>query len=204
MTLQVTGKNVDAGGAFQDYINEKISSILEKYIGQEISGHIRLEKVRTGFRTDCSLRLKTGLLVEAHGEGEDAYASADAAVERLEKRVRRYKRRLKSHHQSNREGQARIPAFAAREHVVKVDQAEASGEEQDSPLIVAENELSLSELTVSEAVMHLDLTENPFLIFRNAGSGKINVVYQRGDGNIGWVDPINETSSLANETVSAS
>jgi len=204
MTLQVTGKNVDAGGAFQDYINEKISSVLEKYIGQEISGHIRLEKVRAGFRTDCSLRLKTGLLVEAHGDGEDAYASADAAVERLEKRVRRYKRRLKSHHQSSREGQAHITAFAAREHVVKVDRAEASGDDQDSPLIVAENELSLRELSVSEAVMHLDLTENPFLIFRNAGSGKINVVYQRGDGNIGWVDPFNETSSPANETANAS
>ncbi len=204
MTLQVTGKNVDAGGAFQDYVTGKVSNVLEKYIGPEISGHIRLSKERTGFRTDCSIRLKTGLLVEAHGVGEDAYASADAAVDRLEKRVRRYKRRLKSHHQSGRDEKMLEKAFAAREHVVKVDQPETDGEHPDSPLIVAENEFSLNELSVSEAVMHLDLTENPFLIFRNAGSGNINVVYQRGDGNIGWVDPFNEKSPGAAGTATVS
>ena len=98
MTLQVTGKNVEAGEAFKTYITEKLGDSLEKYIGPEISGHIRLEKERGRFRTDCSIRLKTGLLLESHGEGADAYASADAAVERMDKRLRRYKRRLKSHH----------------------------------------------------------------------------------------------------------
>lgn len=201
MALQVTGKNIDAGGAFQEYVTGKVETVLEKYIGPEISGHIRLEKERTGFRTDCSIRLRTGLLLEAHGFGEDAYASADAALERLEKRVRRYKSRLKSHHQSNKDGRLlRDVAFAAREHVVKVDTAEAEQDATDNPVIVAENELELCELSVSEAVMHLDLTENPFLIFKNAGSGNINVVYQREDGNIGWVDPAaGQTSEKSKE-----
>ena len=90
MTLQVTGKNVEAGEAFKIYITDKLSDSLEKYIGPELSGHIRLEKERGRFRTDCSIRLKTGLLLESHGEAADAYASADAAVERMDKRLRRH------------------------------------------------------------------------------------------------------------------
>jgi len=203
MTLQVTGKNVDAGGAFQEYINDKITSVLDKYIGPEIAGHVRLEKERTGFRTDCSIRLQTGLLLEAHGVGEDAYASADAAIDRLETRVRRYKRKLKSHH-SGRDAQPSGMEFPAREHVVQIDQQESDTDTHENPVIVAENQFNLSELAVSEAVMHLDLTENPFLIFRNAASGSINVVYRRKDGNIGWVDPSNEPAAVVNSAATTS
>jgi ribosome hibernation promoting factor len=198
MTLQVTGKNVDAGLAYKDYIEEKIAAVLEKYIGPEISGHIRLEKERITFRTNCSIRLRTGLLLEAHGEGSDAYASADAAVERLEKRVRRYKRRLKSHH--NRDAAHNENSFAARDYVVHVDEAKTDEKNDDNPVIVAETETKLHSLAVSEAVMRLDLSEEPVLMFRNAGSGDINVVYRRPDGNIGWIDPSNSQTagSVAN------
>lgn len=189
MTLQVTGKNVDAGEAYKHYVGEKLSSVLEKYIGPEISGHIRLEKERGRFRTDCSIRLRTGLLLEARGEGGDAYASADAAVERLEKRVRRYKRRLKGHH-NGREIPAGAPEIAARDYVVQLA-SEDDAEEADAhnPVIVAEAERGIRELPVSEAVMQLDLTESAFLVFRNAAHGGLNVVYRRPDGNIGWIDP---------------
>ncbi len=189
MSLQVTGKNVEAGGAFQEYITEKIANVLGKYIGPEIGGHVRLEKERTGFRTDCSIRLKTGLLLETHGAGDDAYASADAAVDRLEKRVRRYKRRLKNHH-NPRGAQELGAAVPVRDLVVEVDQSgEAEKALQDHPVIIAEHQRDLCELSVSEAVMRLDLTDNAFLMFRNAGNGNINVVYRRQDGNIGWIDP---------------
>ncbi len=188
MTLQVTGKNVDAGGAYKDYIAEKISVVLEKYIGPEISGHARLEKEKTGFRTNCSIRLKTGLLLEAHGEGHDAYSSADAAVERLEKRLRRYKRRLKNH-QSGRDTSLPAPERAARDYVVQVDAEESDDDNATHPVIIAETERGIRELSVREAVMHLDLTEDQFLVFRNGGNGELNVVYRRADGNIGWIDP---------------
>ncbi len=197
MTLQVTGKNVDAGGAYQTYIMDKVSNVLEKYIGPEISGHVRLEKERSTFRTDCSIRLRTGLLVEAHGSGGDAYSSADAAIERLEKRVRRYKRRLKDHHHGRQNG-AELPAeLPARDYVLqRADEERDSDTKPDQhPVIIAETERAIRELTVGEAVMHLDLGERPFLIFRNAGSGGINVVYRRPDGNVGWVDP--ETTGQA-------
>ena len=189
MTLQVTGKNVEAGEAFKVYITEKLGDSLEKYIGPEISGHIRLEKERGRFRTDCSIRLKTGLLLESHGEGGDAYSSADAAVERMDKRLRRYKRRLKSHHNGHAR-QPLAPEFTASDFTVRADEDEADAHValSEDPVIIAEAERGIKELAVSEAVMQLDLTDRSFLVFRNAAHGGLNVVYRRGDGHIGWID----------------
>lgn len=196
MVLQVTGKNVDAGDAFQNYIYDKISSVLDKYIGPEFSGHVRLEKEKNHFRTDCSIRLRTGLIVEAHGTGSDAYASADMAVDRLDKRVRRYKRRLKDHHQRRNDGNGTVPAeVMARDYVLQVTDEEAiSAADTDHPVIIAENQRGIRELTVSDAVMHLDLAESTFFIFRNAGNGQLNIVYRRPDGNVGWIDPSTDSS----------
>jgi ribosomal subunit interface protein len=98
MSLQVTGKNFEVGEAFQKHVADRIAAVLEKYIGPQLSGHVRVEKERGRFITGCSVRLRTGVVLEATGEGTDAYASAEAAIDRLEKQVRRYKRKLKSHH----------------------------------------------------------------------------------------------------------
>jgi ribosomal subunit interface protein len=192
MPIQLTGKNVQASDAFKDYIVAKLSESLEKYIGREISGHVRIEKERGRFRTDCSLRLKTGLLLETHGEGADAYASADAAVERMDKRLRRYKRRLKDHH-NGRQGDDAVREYTATDFTVRADDVEVEGDETthevaEHPVIIAEAERSIPELAVSEAVMQLDLTDQPFLMFRNAGHGGVNIVYRREDGHIGWID----------------
>ncbi len=189
MTLQVTGKNVEAGEAFKVYITDKLGDSLEKYIGPEISGHVRLEKERGRFRTDCSIRLKTGLLLESHGEGSDAYASADAAVERMDKRLRRYKRRLKSHHKGHALGQ-KPDETAANDYTVRADEDDIDVNEalSEHPVIIAEAERSIKALPVSEAVMQLDVTDRAFLVFRNAGHGGLNVVYRRTDGHIGWID----------------
>jgi ribosomal subunit interface protein len=189
MTFQVTGKNVEAGEAYKLYITDKLGDSLEKYIGPEISGHIRLEKERGRFRTDCSIRLKTGLLLEAHGEGADAYASADAAVERMDKRLRRYKRRLKSHHNGHaRDELARETAVT--DYTVRADEDDMAATEalSEHPVIIAEAERGIKELPVSEAVMQLDVTDRSFLVFRNAAHGGLNVVYRRADGHIGWID----------------
>jgi cellulase/cellobiase CelA1 len=133
--------------------------------------------------------------LEAQGEAGDAYSAADVALERLEKRVRRYKRRLKNHHHGI-SGYSRAGESSATDYVVRVDEEanETDDREEDAPLIVAESERVVREMTVSEAVMHLDLTEDAFLVFRNAGHGGINIVYRRTDGNIGWIDPQSGTS----------
>ena len=192
MTMQFTGKNIDAGDAIQTYIEDKLSNVLEKYIGTEVDGHIRLEKERNQFRTNCSIRMPSGLLLEARGDGGDAYASADAALERLEKRVRRHKRRLKNHHSGRSDGHT--VDLAARDYTVQIDDESNQAEVQDNPVIIAETELKIREIPVSEAVMQLDLTDSPFLVFRNAAHGSLNVVYRRQDGHIGWIDPSEKTS----------
>jgi ribosomal subunit interface protein len=186
MTIQVTGKNVEVGDAFTSYISDKVVTVLGKYLGPEIAGHVRLEKVRSEFMTACSIRLKSGLVLEANGEGGDAYSSADAALEHLEKRVRRHKRRLKSHH-NGREVSSR--EIAASDYTVRVDSEDEESDEAGYPVIIAETERGISEMPVSEAVMQLDVTESPFLVFRNASHGDLNIVYRRSDGHIGWIDP---------------
>jgi ribosomal subunit interface protein len=190
MTIKVTGKNIEVGEAFQTYVTDKISSVLEKYIGPEVGGHVRVEKERGRFRTNCSILLRTGLLLESQGEAGDAYTSADAALERLEKRVRRYKRRLKNHHHGATTS-AQPRETTASDYLVRIDEEayETDSHQMEAPLIVAESERVLREMPVSEAVMQLDLTEDAFLIFRNAGHGGVNIVYRRADGNIGWIDP---------------
>ncbi len=188
MSIQVTGKNMETGDAFQTYVTDKARAVLDKYIGPEISGHIRIEKVRGQFTTNCSMRLKTGLLLEAHGSGSDPHASADAAMERLEKRVRRYKRRLKDHHQGNSGNSANF--LSANDFVVQMDdEAIDTTEENSEPVIIAESVREVREYSVSQAVMQLDLTEQPFMVFRNAGTGSINIVYRRDDGHVGWINP---------------
>jgi ribosomal subunit interface protein len=184
MNLQFTGKNIDPGDAYKSYVAEKLGVSLGKYIGPEITGHIRLEKEKSQFRTDCSIRLKSGLLLEARGDAPDAYASADAAVEHLEKRVRRHKRRLKSHHNGRDTSLNDMPA---RDYTVRADTDDESAGDH-APVIVAETERGIPELPVSEAVMQLDLTESSFMVFKNAAHGGLNVVYRRPDGHIGWID----------------
>lgn len=202
MTLQITGKNVEAGDAYQTYVADKIRSVLKKYLGHEVDGHVRLAKERGFFKTHCSVRLASGLLLEAHGEGGDAYASADNALERLETRVRRYKGRLKSHSAASAAASRRKGDIDARDYVVSVADEEPHDEPAKSPVIVAEAPHAIGELTVSEAVMKFDLTEAPFLVFRNAAHGGINVVYRRADGNIGWIDAEPSSQSQANGAAS--
>lgn len=187
MTIQITGKNVDAGTAFKDYVATKLPAAIEKYVGTDITGHLRLEKERGRFRTDCSIRLPTGLVIEAHGDADSAYASADVAIERLETRIRRHKRRLKRHH-NGRETQDPIAEFAARDYTVSVEDEPEDQPHDTHPVIVAETERAILELPVSAAVMQLDLSDRAFWVFRNAAHGGLNVVYRRADGHIGWID----------------
>lgn len=188
MTIKVTGKNVDVSNSYTTFAVERVRDALDKYVGSDISGHLRLEKERGRFRTSCSIRLSSGLMLEAQGGGVDAYASVDSAVEKLEKRVRRHRRRLKSHHHGGKSRQV-VFELLGRDYTVELgDDADVEAH-RDHPVVVAETEFRLPELSVSEAVMQLDLTDGKFLMFRNAGSGATNVVYRREDGNVGWIDP---------------
>lgn len=197
MTIQITGKNVDAGDAFQSYAGEKIRTLLQKYLGRESDGHVRLERERGLFRTTCSVKLPSGLLLEAHGDAGDAYGSVDAAAHRLETRIRRYKERIKDHSSSPAR---RRNEFEARDYIVGAGDEDLQGQDGENPLIIAEGQRNIGEMSVSDAVMHLDLSEAPFMIFKNAGHGGLNVVYRRPDGHIGWIDAELHTGGKSNGT----
>ncbi len=192
MTFQITGKNLDIGDALRAYVTEKLEHSMDKYVGAPLSGHVRIEKEHKTFQVDCSIQLKSGLVLQSHGSSGDAYASADEALEKLEKRLRRYKRRLKKHNSGHKRSKAE---FTAVDYVIQPEEEEAETSNEEAPLIVAETHLDIHDLSVSDAVMELDVANQPFLVFKNAKHGQINIVYKRPDGHIGWIDPSSEETS---------
>ena len=191
MTIQVTGKNLDVGEALRSYVQERVVHAVEKFIGREPKGHVRIEKEHGEFRTNCTIHLWQGMSLEAHGVAPDAYQSADLACERLEKRVRRYTRRLKQHGG----GETARKQTPARDYVIQARSEGHEERDEDNPVIIAEAESPVHEMAVSDAVMQMDLSDRAFVVFRNAGHGEINVVYRRDDGNIGWIDPTGPSPS---------
>ncbi len=190
MTLRISGKSISVGEALRGRIGERTEEVLRKYFDGNFSGHITLSKDGFGFRTDCALHLDSGITLEADSNAPDAYASADQALLMIEKRLRRYKSRLKD--RSARKAAAEAAAFAGLDASSYVIEAPGEGEEEVtgySPVIIAEATTALKRLSVSEAVMELDMTGAPCLVFQHGSSGRVNIIYRRADGNVGWVDP---------------
>ncbi len=190
MTLRISGKSISVGDALRGRITDRTEEVLRKYFDGNFSGHITLSKDGFGFRTDCALHLDSGITLEADSNAPDAYASADQALLMIEKRLRRYKSRLKD--RSARKAYAASAALAelnAPSYVIEAPSE--SGEEVSgyNPVIIAEVTTSLKRLSVSEAVMELDLSGAPCLVFQHGSTGRVNVIYRRADGNVGWVDP---------------
>ncbi|MGP9813309.1 ribosome hibernation-promoting factor, HPF/YfiA family [Rhodopseudomonas sp. NSM] len=195
MTFRVSGKSISVGEALRGRVSERTEEVLRKYFDGNYSGHITLSKDGFGFRTDCALHLDSGITLEAESNAADAYASADQALLQIEKRLRRYKSRLKD--RSARKAHAEASALA--ELTAPVDMPsyviEAPGGDEEhyedayNPVIIAEATTAMKRLSVSEAVVELDLTGAPVLVFLHGSSGRVNIIYRRADGNIGWIDP---------------
>jgi ribosomal subunit interface protein len=186
MSLRVSGKNLDIGEALRTHVQQRITAMIAKYFdGQITTGHVTLAPEGSGFRTECALHLSSGMTLEAEGKAHEPYASFDQAAERIEKRLRRYKGRLKSHHPLGTGGAEQ----SMPDYVLASPDPEVDADEAFKPVIVAESTSRLRELSVSAAVMDLDLTGAAFVVFRHAGNGRVNIVYRRQDGHIGWIDP---------------
>jgi ribosomal subunit interface protein len=190
MDIQVSGKNLDLGDALQKHVTARLSDGVGKYFGRGADAVVIFAKERHLVECEMTAHLSSGVFLAAHGDGGDAYAAFETALEKLEKRVRRYKRRLKNHHAN---GKAPLPAEAASyytlEPLPEEIEGEAATEGDPTPVVVAERQTSLREMTVGAAVMQLDLAESPAIVFKNAAHGRLNVVYRRRDGHIGWIDP---------------
>jgi len=200
MSIQVTGTNLDVGAALRNYAVERLEATVGKYVEEELSGHIRVEKNRLGFASRISVHLSWGLELQANGEAGDAHSAIDAAMERLDKRLRRHKRRLVDRHQTSHKAGGPFDGRVT-DYVISADGQDEVAETTDGtggPAIIAESQKNVLTHSVSDAVMALELSEDECLVFRNAGSGRLNVIYRRSDGNIGWIDPAQETTSEAN------
>jgi ribosomal subunit interface protein len=201
-SLRVTGHGLDLGEALRGRVEERMAATLSKYLDSHMSGtcsgHVTLRRDGTAYRTDCVVHLVSGLTLEASGAAHDPHASFEQTADRLEKRLRRYKHKLKDHGAAGHEGATVQAAYA-----VFADPSDAEADDFDDepaedgaahPPVVAESTKTLKRHSVSEAVTALDLTGAPVLVFVHAGTGRINVVYRRTDGAIGWVDPAEAAS----------
>jgi len=185
MQVQVTGIHLDVGDALRGHVIERLEASVGKYFDRPVDGHVTLSKQGHEYRTDCAVHLSSGMRLNAQARATEIYACFDAAAERLEKQLRRYKRRLKDHHNSNKPALPveDIPAF-----VIAAQKDEEVDEPEHTPVIVAEETTSIPLLSVSDAVMQMDISDAPFVMFKTDASSELNIVYRRDDGNIGWVD----------------
>lgn len=190
MSFRVSGKNIDVGEALRERISARVAEALGKFFDGGYSGHATIGKDGFGFRTECALHLDSGITLHADGQAADPYDSADQAAVRMEKRLRRYHGRLKKHHARHANHKAVEPGAAISAPSYVIAAPEHDDEILDfNPVIIAESTTMLKHLSVSEAVSELDLTGAPVVVFRHAGHGRINLVYRRADGNVGWIDP---------------
>lgn len=190
MQLQISGRHVDLGASFQEHVEKRLSDGLGKYLDRIVTLDVVVSKeAHHQYRVDIHGNTGThaGFTIKSQGGAGEVYAAFDDAATKAEKQLRRYKRRLKDHHVEGSDKESRVQA--ARKYVLQPESHDVELEEQGAPAVIAEKPTSIERLTVSAAVMKMDLADLPALMFFNAGNGRLNVVYRRVDGNISWVDP---------------
>ncbi len=186
MDIRVSGHQLNTGAALQDHASDRLNQVIGKYFNRALSSQVTFNKApANAFACDIVMHVMHGLIVKSHGEAYDAHLALDQAAEKIDKQLRRYKRRLNDRHEQTahaaREEEAAYTVFAPEEPEAEV--------ESDAPLVIAETKVDIPVATVSDAVMMLDLRHTNALLFKNAGTGQHNMVYRRHDGSIGWVEP---------------
>lgn len=190
MDIRVSGHQMDTGSALQEHASDRLGSIVEKHFSRALSSTVTFGKApASAFAADIVLHVNNGLILKSHGQAQDAHQAFDMAADKIEKQLRRYKRRLKDRHEqaayAAREEDAAYTIFAAE----PADNDDGGDSRPDSPPVIAETRVDVPEVSVSDAVMLLDLRDTNALFFKNAGTGRHNMVYRRDDGSIGWVEP---------------
>lgn len=189
MRYQITGKQIDVGEALQTHVRTELGTVLEKYSQRPTDATVVFSKSGYEFVCESTVHLSSGLTAAAKGHATEIYAAFDACSEKMDKQLRRYKRRLKDHHKDRTQP---VAVSGASSYILASKQDGADEyEEPESlqPIIVAEMETRIPSLSVGEAVMQMELAGAPVLVFRNEKKDGVNVVYRREDGNIGWIDP---------------
>jgi len=186
MDMRISGHQVETGAALQQHATDRLGAIVSKYFERALSSHVTFGKAPgSAFSCDIVTHVTHGLILKAQANAHDAHHALDEAAGKIEKQLRRYKRRLTDRHE--RASQVR----AEEEAAYTIFAAEEAEEEiiADAPPVIAETSVDVPESSVADAVMMLDLRDTPALFFKNAGTGRHNMVYRRADGSIGWVEP---------------
>ncbi len=183
MPVIVSGKNIEVGESLRQFTEQELRQIVETYMGEILEAHVIFSKDHHNFKCDIAVHISRNFVIHCHGQDEDAYRSVSLALQKLETRIKRYKTRLRN---KKRHRDESMDLLTAQQYILSSTE-EDKGE--DSPLIIAEMDSTIPTLSVGEAVMQMDLSESPVLFFKNASNNQFNVVYKRGDGHIGWIDP---------------
>ncbi len=187
MRYQISGKQIDIGEALQTHVKTELSEMIEKYAQRPTDAHVIFSKSASEFVCETIVHLSTGLTTQAKAKAHEIYAAFDQCSDKLDKQLRRYKRRLKDHHRDRAEP---VELMGASSYILASEHEDQETEPESlQPMIVAEMETNIPSLSVGEAVMQMELAGAPVLVFRNEGKDGLNVVYRRDDGNIGWIDP---------------
>ncbi len=193
MRYQISGKQIDIGEALQTHVKAELGEVVEKYAQRPTEVVVFFSRVAHEFTCETTLHLSTGLNAQAKGHATEIYAAFESCREKMDKQLRRYKRRLRNHHKDRVQP---VEFDGGSSYILAAsddDRDDHDGTEPDTlqPIVIAEMETKIPSVTVGEAVMQLELTGHRMLVFRNEGHGGVNVVYRRDDGNIGWIDPRN-------------
>jgi ribosomal subunit interface protein len=192
MEIRVSGHQVETGDALKDHVDTRLQGMAEKYFSRAISAQVTFGTgPNSGFSCDIVAHVMQGLVLKGRHDAQDAHLAFDGAAEKIEKQLRRYMRRLKDRNAGQVQALAENGAYDNLDNAGYTLFAERIGEEEeaDAPLIVAETRVDVPDASVSDAVMMLDLRNTTALLFKNSGTGAYNMVYRRGDGTIGWVEP---------------
>ena len=201
MQLSVQGKQLDIGDALRSHIDDRLRRALGKYFGDALEVKVTLGREAHLYRATIFAHVGRRIHMEAHGEAGEPYPAFDLACDHLSKRLRRHKRRIRDHH---KEGLEEREVLNAQQYILSAGDEDGDADDfrpegnevsGEQPIVVAEMATQILSLTVSEAVMHMDLANLQALMFRNSAHGGLNMIYRRSDGNIGWIDPHgNQTS----------
>ena len=187
MRYQISGKQIDIGEALQTHVQDSLATVVEKFSMRPTDATVIFSKSGAEYVCEATIHLSTGLTASAKGHAHEIYAAFEGSAEKMEKQLRRYKRRLKDHHRARSEP---VELSGASSYILAKETEDADSEPETlQPIIVAEMEAKIPSLSVGEAVMQMELAGAPVLVFRNEGKNGLNVVYRRDDGNIGWIDP---------------
>lgn len=189
MKYQVSGKQIDIGEALQTHVQDQMSAVVQKYAQRPTDAQVVFSKVAHEYVCEAVVHLSTGLTAQASARATEIYASFDECAEKMDKQLRRYKRRLKDHHKDRLNP---VETLGGASYILAAEEGAGDSEPESlQPIIIAEMETRVPTISVGEAVMQMELSDAPVLVFRNEKSNGVNVVYRREDGNIGWIDPGN-------------